>query len=149
MTFEEKLSAVIATLTGAPGFMPAEDLYNANIRIEDQSFPLVMSLPNGLGNIDIKTQVLKNAGIALWFAEMVDIDAAYSVKRACWDRMHLLGSEFLVKAGNTVHFFAPTEVTYEETFDRFDVNICGVVYYMKLKERNGLNVCDLKIITAE
>lgn len=144
MTFEEKLAAVVATLTGAPGFMPAEDLYNANVRIEDKSFPLVMSLPNGLGNLDIKTQVLRSVGIALWFAEMVDMDAAYLVKRECWERMHLLGSEFLVKAGNTVHFFAPTDVTFEETFDRLDVNICGVVYYMKLKERYGLNVCDLQ-----
>lgn len=143
MTYIEKLQSVVSTLAGSPAFMPAEDLFNANIRIEDFTFPIVMVLPNGLTNLSVKTQVIQDGGIALWFAEMVDVDVAYSVKRACWDRMYVLASEFLVKAGLSEHFFAPTEVTKEETFDKFDVNICGVVLYMKLKERSGLNVCDL------
>jgi len=98
-----------------------------------------------LGGIEIKTQVTRNAGIAIWFADKVDMDVSYSTKRECWERMHLLAAEFLVKAGNSVHFFPATEVTYEETHDELDVNLCGVTYFMKLKERNGLNVCDLKI----
>jgi len=143
MTYIEKLQSVVATLSGSPAFMPAEDLFNANIRIEDFTFPIVMVLPNGLTNLSVKTQVIQDGGLALWFAEMVEMDAAYSVKRACWDRMYVLASEFLVKSGLSEHFFAPTEVTKEETFDKFDVNICGVVLYMRLKERSGLNVCDL------
>ena len=145
MTFEEKLSAVIATLTGSPVLFPAEDLYNANYRIEDQSFPVVMNIPEGRGNVDSKVQVLRNAGYGIWFAELVDMDVPYSVKRACWERMHVLAAEFLVKVGLSIHFFPATDIAYEETFDMFDVNICGVIYYMKLKERNGLKVCDLEV----
>jgi hypothetical protein len=145
MTYEEKLAAVVLTLTGNPVLFPAEDIYHANYRIEDHTLPVVMVLPNGLGGIEIKTHVTRNAGIALWFADKVDMDVPYSTKRECWERMHLLAAEFLVKAGNSVHFFPATEVTYEETHDELDVNLCGVTYFMKLKERNGLNVCDLKI----
>ena len=145
MTYEEKLAAVVLTLTGSPVLFPAEDIYHANYRIEDQTFPVVMVLPNGLGSIGIKVQVTRDAGIALWFAELVDMDVAHAVKRACWERMHLLAAEFLVKAGQSVYFFPATDVTYEETFDKFDVNLCGVIYYMKLKERNGLKVCDLEV----
>ena len=153
MTYEEKLTAVVSTLTGSPVLLPAENLMFANMRIEDVTFPLVMVLPTGLGDVTVKTQVIKNGNISLWFAEKVEFDVDYSVKRACWDRMTVLGYEFLVKAGLSEHFSPPTEATIEEVFNKFDVNICGVVINMKLKERLGVNVCTLSnfpptIITA-
>lgn len=154
MTYEEKLTDVVATLTGSPVLLPAENLMFANMRSEDVTFPLVMVLQTGLGSVTVKTQVIKNGNISLLFAEKVDLDVDYSVKRACWDRMTVLGYEFLVKSGLSGHFFEPTEVTGpEEVFDKFDVNICGVFFNMKLKERSGVNVCTLSnfpptIITA-
>lgn len=143
MTYEEKLTAVVSTLTGSPVLLPAENLMLANMRIEDATFPLVMVLPTSPGNVTVKTQVIREGNIALWFAEKVDFDVDYSVKRACWDRMIVLGYEFLVKAGLSEHFFAPTEVTTVEVFDKFDVNLCGVVFNMELKERSGVNICTL------
>lgn len=143
MTYEEKLTAVVATLTGSPVLLPAENLMFANMRIEDVTFPLVMVLPTSPAPVSIKTQVIKEGNIAIWFAEKVEFDVDYSVKRACWDRMTVLGYEFLVKAGLSEHFSPPTEATIYEVFDRFDVNICGVVINMKLKERSGVNVCTL------
>lgn len=144
MTFEEKLAAVIATMTGPPSFLPAEDLYYANIKLDDQAFPVIMILPNGLGNINIKTQVTRTSQVALWFAERIEMDVAYSEKRAAWERMHLLAAEFIAKVGISQYFFAPTEITFDEAFDRFDVNVCGVIYYMKIQERSGFNVCELQ-----
>lgn len=143
MTYEEKLTAVVSTLTGSPVLLPAENLMFANMRIEDVTFPLVMVLPTSPAPVSIKTQVIKDGNIAIWFAEKVEFDVDYSVKRACWDRMTVLGYEFLVKAGLSEHFSPPTEATIDEVFDRFDVNICGVVINMKLKERSGVNVCTL------
>ncbi len=145
MTFEEKIKSVVDTLTGSPDFMPAEDLFYLNQRIEgNHYFPLVAILPAGTGNVSWKTQVLKEPYIALWFAEKCEVDVAYSVKREIWERMFRLGAEFLIKAGKTSHFFPATDVTYEEHFDRFDVNTCGVTFFFRMKERFGLNVCDLE-----
>lgn len=143
MTYEEKLTAVVSTLTGSPVLLPAENLMFANMRIEDVTFPLVMVLPTSPAPVSIKTQVIKEGNIAIWFAEKVEFDVDYSVKRACLDRMTVLGYEFLVKAGLSEHFSPPTEATIEEVFNKFDVNICGVVINMKLKERLGVNVCTL------
>ena len=91
MTYEEKLTAVVSTLTGSPVLLPAENLMFANMRIEDVTFPLVMVLPTSPAPVTVKTQVIKEGNIALWFAEKVDFDVDYSVKRDCWDRMTVLG----------------------------------------------------------
>lgn len=144
MTYEEKLTAVIQTLTGSPEFVPAEDAQHANYRITDATFPLVLKLPNGVSAVDRKANTItQNMGIALCFCDLVAVDVAYSVKRAIWDRMYLLGCEFLIKAGLISYFQYPTEVTSEEVSDVYDENVCGVVFFMKLQELTGPNVCDL------
>jgi len=144
MTYEEKLTAVIQTLTGSPEFVPAEDAQHANYRITDSTFPLVLKLPNGVSAVDRKANTItQNMGIALCFCDLVAVDVAYSVKRAIWDRMYLLGCEFLIKAGLSTYFQYPTEVTSEEVSDVYDENVCGVVFFMKLQELTGPNVCDI------
>ena len=143
MTYEEKLTAVVATLTGSPVLLPAENMMFANMRIEDVTFPLVMVVPTSPSPITVKTQVIKDGNISILFAEKVEFGVDYSVKRACWDRMTVLGYEFLVKAGLSEHFFPPTDIFANNVFDEFDVNLCGVFFDMKLKERSGVNVCTL------
>jgi hypothetical protein len=145
MTYEEKLRAVIQTLTNEPEFVPAEDAWHANYRITDQTFPIVIKLPNGTSAVERKANtIIQNTGIALCFCDLVDVDVPYSTKRVIWDRMYLLGCEFLIKAGQSIHFQYPTEVTSEEVSDVYDENVCGVVFFMKLQEMTGMNICELQ-----
>jgi len=141
MTFEQKIQAVVATMTNPPTFMGG-DWWKANQLVETATMPAVMYINPINGTMDIVANLsFDSPNVLIAFMDKVMLDANFADTAKCVSDMKLMMKEFIYRANASGYFHVIKSVRYEVTYDRLDANLCGVIMETILKEREGTKLC--------
>jgi len=143
MTYKDKIRAINALMNVPPSFTSG-DWFRANVSIEKLALPAIIYLPERQGKLTIRPlQAIRNPLITLAFMDKIEFADNHESIEIVTEAMHLLAYEWLQRAVTSNYFHEPVNITYEEYVDVLDVNLAGVGYTFELKERQGVNLCDL------
>ena len=139
MTFEQKIQAVVATMSTSPNFIGG-DWWKVNILAESVVMPAVVYINPVSGSMEFKTQALDNPNVLIAFMDKVILDADFSDTNTCINAMKELMVEFVIMANKSGYFYPVKDIRYEVTYDRLDSNLCGVILSASVKEREGIKI---------
>lgn len=142
MTFEEKIQAVINSMSIPPTFIGG-DWFQANRAVESIQMPIAFYINPISGTLEFITQALDTPSCLIAFMDKCIIDPNFDNTTKCINDMKALAVEFVARLNKSEHFFPIKNVRYEVSYDRLDANLCGVIIQAEIKERAGVNLCKL------
>lgn len=143
MTFKDKIQSVVDSMTGHPAFLGG-DWFKINIQADSAQLPAVVWINPLSGNMDfVATNATDTPNCIIAFMDKVILDANTEDAEAVTDAMKLMMVEFVARLNESPYFHGIKNLYYEISYDRLDANVIGVIMEAKVKERSGVNTCQL------
>lgn len=143
MSFIDKIKSVVDQMTGAPTFIGGS-WYKLNQEVEHVPLPCVMWVNPASGTLEVKAvQVINNPNCLIAFFQKTDFIGDFEDDSAAYDETINMATEFIARCNASGLFDQIKDARYSISFDKFDVNAAGVVLEVSLREKQGVNICNI------
>lgn len=138
---ERKINKVVQRMGGLTYIF--DNWQTANIKLDRKVLPAVINVLPVSGEINLSpTKMRDYPNCLLAFVDKADFDFDGTENDRTLERCKNLAMEFILTC-NQSGFFEQIEgsIRYSVLYDKFDVNVTGIVLELQLKELQGINLC--------
>ena len=138
---ERKINKVVQIMGGLRYIF--DNWHTANFRLDSKGLPAVINILPVSGVLNVTNRKLRDfPNCMLAFVDKTDFDFDGKENDVVLERCKNLAMEFVLTANESGLFEPITgDVRYSVLYDKFDVNVTGVVLELQLREKNGINLC--------
>lgn len=120
-----------------------DNWHTANFKLDKMKLPAVINVLPVSGVLNVTDRKLRDfPNCMLAFVDKTDFDFDGKENDKILERCKNFAMEFVLTA-NESGLFEPIvgDVRYSVLYDKFDVNVTGVVIELQLMEKQGINLC--------
>jgi hypothetical protein len=141
ITVEEKIRSIAEQIKGVNYIF--DSWQNANIRLDEEQFPVIVNVLPASGTLKLGKQQLKDfQNCMIAFLDKTDFDFDSLENNAIVERCKNIAKEFILRVNESDLFEdIEEEIFYSVIYDKLDANVTGIMIELELRETKGLVVC--------
>lgn len=138
---ERKINKIVQIMGGLSYIF--DNWHTANFRLDKKRLPAVVNVLPASGVFNVEDRRMRDfPNCLIAFIDKTDFDFDGKENDVILERCKNYAMEFILTA-NASGLFEPISgyVNYSVLYDKFDVNVTGVVLELQLREKQGINLC--------